>query len=128
MQIDKSHPLTILLVEDSPAQALRLKTNLEQDGHHVHWVETGRDGLQLASEKVFELIILDIELPDIDGFQVCRRLKNDPKVADIPVIMLTARDRAEDALKGLDNGAIDYIPKDNFADIVLSETIKQMGL
>ena len=80
------------------------------------------------AERDYDLIILDIELPDINGFEVCRRLKADPAVAEIPVIMLTTRDRAEDALIGLNTGAVDYIPKDNFANLVLLETIKQMGL
>ncbi|MBX3059568.1 MAG: response regulator [Anaerolineae bacterium] len=118
----------ILLVEDTAVQALRFKANLEENGCEVRWVENGRDGLQAARESFYDLIILDIELPDINGFEVCRRLKEDPAVAEIPVIMLTTRDRAEDALIGLNTGAVDYIPKDNFANLVLLETIKQMGL
>lgn len=118
----------ILLVEDTPVQAMRFKTHLEENGCMVRWVENGRDGLQAAHESFYDLIILDIELPDINGFEVCRRLKEDPAVAEIPVIMLTTRDRAEDALIGLNTGAVDYIPKDNFANLVLLETIKQMGL
>lgn len=118
----------ILLVEDTAVQALRFKANLEENGCEVRWVENGRDGLKAVHESFYDLIILDIELPDISGFEVCRRLKADPAVAEIPVIMLTTRDRAEDALIGLNTGAVDYIPKDNFADLVLLETIKQMGL
>ena len=119
---------SILLVEDSPPQGLRFKASLENNGCQVDWVETGLAGLKAAHEKAFDLIILDVELPDIDGFQICRTLKADPTVADVPVVMLTTRDRAEDALTGLGNGAVDYIPKDGFAEIVLAETIKQMGL
>jgi len=118
----------ILLVEDTPVQAMRFMTDLEENGCMVRWVENGRDGLEAAHETFYDLIILDIELPDMTGFEVCRRLKADPSVAEIPVIMLTTRDRAEDALIGLDTGAVDYIPKDNFANLVLLETIKQMGL
>lgn len=119
---------TILLVEDTAVQALRFKANLEENGCTVRWVENGLDGVKAARETLYDLIILDIELPDIDGFEVCRRLKADPAVADIPVIMLTTRDRAEDALAGLGSGAVDYIPKDTFANLVLLETLKQMGL
>ena len=118
----------ILLVEDSPSQAIRFKSSLESEGCHVHWAENGLDGLQAAQDNTFDLIILDVELPDIDGFQVCTKLKADPSVADIPVVMLTTRDRAEDAMTGLGNGAVDYIPKDMFAEMVLLETIKQMNL
>ena len=118
----------ILLVEDTPSQAELFKTHLEENGCYVHWANTGLDGLQAAQDRPFDLIILDIELPDIDGFEVCRRLKADTAIADIPVIMLTTRDEATDALTGLERGAIDYIPKDPFARIVLVETLRQMDL
>ena len=121
--------LSVLLVEDSPSQAIRFKTSLEDAGGcQVHWAENGLDGLQAAHEKSFDLIILDVELPDIDGFQICSKLKADPAMANTPIVMLTTRDRAEDALTGLGNGADDYIPKDMFAEMVLLETIKQMNL
>lgn len=125
---NKTNTASILLVEDTPTQATRFITTLENGGCTVNWVETGLDGLAAARHGLYDLIILDIELPDIDGFEVCRRLKADASIADIPVIMLTTRDRAEDALTGLGQGAIDYIPKDTFAEIVLLETLKQMGL
>lgn len=118
---------SILLVEDTDSQAQRLRISLEvQANCDVTIASTGEAGLQKAREQRFDLIILDIELPGIDGFEVCRRLKADHKLINIPVIMLTTRDRAEDALKGLLNGAVDYIPKDPFAEIVLLETIRQM--
>ncbi len=120
--------VSILLVEDTPTQATRFISSLENGGCSVRWEENGLNGLEAARSGFYDLIILDIELPDIDGFEVCRRLKDDASVADIPVIMLTTRDRAEDALTGLGQGAIDYIPKDSFAEIVLLETLKQMGL
>jgi DNA-binding response OmpR family regulator len=118
----------ILLVEDSPSQAVRFKTILEENGCHVTWAKTGEAGLETASQNEFNLIILDIELPGMSGFEVCRELKTTPEVADIPVVMLTTRDRAEDAIMGLGNGAVDYIPKDPFAELVLLETMKQMRL
>ena len=128
MTRSNTRPPSILLVEDSPPHGLRFKASLENNGCQVDWVETGLAGLKTAREKSFDLIILDVELPDIDGFQVCHQLKADPTVADIPVVMLTTHDRAEDALIGLDNGAVDYIPKDGFAEAVLAETIRQMNL
>jgi DNA-binding response OmpR family regulator len=121
-------PPHILIVEDNPPQALRLKLGLESDGCQVHWADTGTAGLEAAHDQKFDLIILDGELPDMTGFDVCRQLKADVQVADIPVIMLTTRDRAGDVLAGLENGAVDYIPKDPFAEAVLLETIKQMRL
>jgi DNA-binding response OmpR family regulator len=122
-----NHRLSVLIVEDSQPQALKLKLTLENNSCHVDWAETGLGGLELAQQKRFDLIVLDIELPDINGFEVCKRLKTDPALADIPVVMLTTLDQAENAMSGLDAGAIDYIPKDAFAETVLLETIKQMG-
>ncbi|MFC1975547.1 response regulator transcription factor [Chloroflexota bacterium] len=120
------HMTSILIVEDSPPQALKMKLALENDGCEVHWAETGLGGLDMAQQEHFDLVILDIELPDINGFEVCKKLKADPKLTDIPVIMMTTRDHAEDVLNGLEVGAVDYIPKDAFAEAVLLETIKQM--
>ena len=119
---------SVLVVEDSPPQAIKLKLSLEYHGCLVDWADTGLAGLTLAQQKYFDLIILDVELPDTDGFQVCQKLKANPKLADIPVVMMTTRDHAEDVLNGLGNGAIDYIPKDAFAEVVLLETIKQMKI
>jgi DNA-binding response OmpR family regulator len=117
---------SILMVEDSPPQALRLKIVLENNGYQVYWADTGSEGLRIVKQQSFDLILLDIELPDTNGFEICRQLKADPHLEAIPVIMLTTRDHAEDALSGLTAGAIDYIPKDAFAEMVLLETIKQM--
>jgi DNA-binding response OmpR family regulator len=84
--------------------------------------------LDLATQVHPDLIILDIQLPGIDGFQVCQCLKELPGVADIPVIMFTRHDTPEAIMLGLGTGAIDYIPKDVFAHAVLLETLRQMGL
>jgi DNA-binding response OmpR family regulator len=118
----------ILLVEDDPYQAMRLKLGLEAGGCAVHWSATGLGGLQTARNRPFDLIVLDVELPDINGFEVCRRLKADTAVSAVPVVILTTRDQIADALTGLENGAADYIPKDPFAEMVLLETLRQMGL
>jgi two-component system alkaline phosphatase synthesis response regulator PhoP len=118
---------SILIVEDSHPQALKLKMALENNGCHVDWADTGLGGLNLAQEKKFDLIVLDIELPDINGFEVCKRLKTDLDLQDTPVVMLTTLDHAEHVVNGLEAGAIDYIPKDAFAEVVLMETIKQMS-
>ena len=116
----------VLVVEDSFSQMLKTRLSLETIGCQVVWSDTGQGGLSLAREKPFDLIVLDIELPDINGFEVCRSLKADPDPVDIPVIMLTSFDQADTALNGFTAGAIDYIPKDAFADAVLVETIKQL--
>lgn len=121
-------PLSVLIVEDSIAQAARLKVVLENDGCRVHWADTGFAGLAAARHTRFDLILLDIELPDITGFEVCKRLKVNPLLADIPVVMLTTLDQAEHVMNGLELGAVDYIPKDVFAEMVILETLKRMRL
>ena len=118
---------TVLIVEDSAPQALKVKLVLENNNCQVYWADTGGEGLNIAQQLNPDLIVLDIELPDINGFEVCKRLKADSKLVNIPVIMMTSRDYAEDALNGLELGAIDYIPKDAFAEAVLLETIRQMA-
>lgn len=124
--VPTSGSYSILMVEDSPPQALRLKIVLENNGYQVYWADTGNEGLRIVKQQPFDLVLLDIELPDTNGFEICRQLKADPDLQDIPVIMLTTRHHADDALSGLTAGAIDYIPKDAFAEMVLLETIKQM--
>ncbi|MDM8520830.1 response regulator [Anaerolineales bacterium HSG6] len=118
--------LKILMVEDTPVQAERFKTILEECGYDVYWADTGESGLAIAEIENFDLAILDVELPGINGFEVCKQLKSNPKLQDMPILMLTTRDRADDVLQGLDLGAVDYIPKDTFAGVVLTETIKHM--
>jgi DNA-binding response OmpR family regulator len=119
---------TILIVEDSAPQALKVKLTLENSNCRVYWADTGLEGLEIAQQNDLDLIVLDIELPDISGFEVCKRLKANAQLANVPVIMMTSRDYAEDVLNGLELGAIDYIPKDAFAEAVLLETIKQMAI
>lgn len=126
--VTKTHTPAILLVEDNRTQAMRLKIGLESGGCHVHWAKTGLAGLEAAHHYSFDLIVLDVQLPDVDGFEVCRRLKADGTIANVPVVILTTQDRAEDARTGLENGAADYIPKDPFAEMVLLETLRQLGL
>ena len=126
---NKNHEvISVLVVEDSPPQAMKTKLALENVGCSVYWADNGTEGLTAARQQRFDLIVLDIELPDINGFEICKQLKANPNLADIPVVMLTTLDQAENVMHGLDAGAVDYIPKDAFADAVLTETVKQMQI
>jgi two-component system alkaline phosphatase synthesis response regulator PhoP len=99
----------ILLVEDEVLIARALGFNLEQEGYEVCSTGSGREALSLFAERPFDLIILDIMLEDLDGFEVVRRIRqSDPKV---PVIMLTARAAPEDRVRGLELRADDYVVK-----------------
>jgi CheY-like chemotaxis protein len=119
----------VLVVEDSQTQAAQIKMVLENAGDlTVRVAHSGLDGLQLAQEVPLDLIVLDVVLPDMDGFQVCRRLKRDPVTMDIPVIMLTEKSSADATVSGLQAGADDYIPKDIFASEHLIDTLRELGV
>jgi len=119
---------TILIVEDSIVQALAVQLLLEQCGLNVVRATSGEQGLSLARETKPDLILLDIQLPGIDGFQFCRLMRDDASMLNIPIILFTVYDDQEMFRKGLAGGTIDFIPKDAFYTSVLLETLKQMGI
>lgn len=116
----------VLLIEDSRSQALRFQRELQRRGFHVDIARRGRQGLDLAARRRPDAIILDIELPDLNGFEVCRQLKQDPDTTWIPIVMLTSRSSAEATLTGLQAGAVDFIPKDMFAESRLLELLQEL--
>jgi DNA-binding response OmpR family regulator len=124
---DREGQKSILVVEDSTTQALHLRALLERAGLQVLWARDGMEGIRLAQAESPDLIVLDIQMPDMDGFEVCQRLKESDATAQIPVIMFTRCDDAKSVLSGFERGAVDYIPKDAFAEAVLVETLRQMG-
>jgi CheY-like chemotaxis protein len=128
VESDKGNSKTILLVEDNKTQALHLQTLLEGEGLRVAWANGGRVGVQMAQQLLPDLIVLDIQMPEMNGFQVCQQLKDEHDTANIPIIMFTRHDDPEAVVMGLETGVVDYIPKDAFADAVLLETLRQMGL
>lgn len=99
---------TILIVEDEEQIARFLELELKHEGYHVLKAVSGREGLALAQSGQADLLILDVMLPELNGFEVLRRLR---KISDVPVIMLTARDEVMDKVAGLDGGADDYMTK-----------------
>ncbi len=119
---------TILIIEDSATQALHLQAILENVGLRVLWAQAGLVGLSIAAQEQPDLIVLDVQLPDMNGFQICQHLKGQSNTRQIPIIMLTRHDDSEAVVLGLQVGVTDYIPKDAFADAVLIETLRQMGL
>lgn len=102
-------PPAILLVEDEESLAIGLTYNLEEEGYHVLTCADGLEALQLFNRHTVDLIILDIMLPHMDGFEVAERIRHtSPRV---PILMLTARTQSEDRIKGLRTGADDYLTK-----------------
>ncbi len=118
----------ILIVEDSPVQALALLKLLEQEGLYVLNAANGRSGVSMAEEYLPDAILLDIEMPEMNGLEVCQRLKKNPRTSGIPIVMLTAHAEPTTVMRGMDLGAIDYIPKDAFSDTVLLETLRQLHI
>jgi len=119
---------TVLIVEDSPAQALALEHLLKEEGLQVLWAPDGQVGVTLAQQHLPDAIVLDVEMPKMGGFEACRCLKENPRTAGIPIVMLTVRDDASTALRGIDLGAVDFIPKDAFSGPVLLETLRQLHI
>ncbi|MEI7611756.1 MAG: response regulator [Betaproteobacteria bacterium] len=101
----------IIIVEDTPASLVLLSELLTQAGYKVRPAQDGRMALRSAQASPPELILLDIRMPGIDGYEVCRRLKADSRTRDIPVIFLSALQDASDKLQGFELGAVDYIAK-----------------
>lgn len=118
----------VLVVEDSPTQAAQIKQTLEAVGLAVMVVTDGPDAIREAMAQPPQLIVLDVNLPSMDGYQVCRRLKRNPSTKDIPVIMLTEHASPKDTMTGLQSGADDYIPKDVFAGEHLLDSLRELGL
>jgi CheY-like chemotaxis protein len=121
-------PPEVLLVEDSKTQAKQISDVLVSVGLTVRVVGDGPDAIREAMENPPDLIVLDIKLPSMDGYQVCRRLKRMEETQNIPIIMLTDKVGAKETMTGLKAGADDYIPKDIFAAEHLMETLKELGV
>lgn len=102
--------MRVLLVEDHRDLAANIVEFLESEGHEVDYAADGLEGLRLATRHRFDVIVLDLGLPGLDGTDLCRRLRTETRSA-VPVLMLTARDTERDTLKGFDAGADDYLVK-----------------
>lgn len=111
----------ILIVEDSPTQLLKLRHVLERHGYSIP--DTARDGqaaLAALAERVPTLVITDINMPGMDGYSLCQRIKDDPKLKDLPVILLTSLSDPKDILRGLECGADNFIVKPYDEEFLLS--------
>ena len=114
---------SVLVVDDERDILELVKYNLDKEGYQVTVVTTGEDALAAARTKLPDIVILDLMLPGVDGLEVCRRLKADPKTRTIPIVMLTAKGDEADVVTGLELGASDYVTKP-FSPRVLTARIK----
>lgn len=110
----------ILIVDDDSTIILLAADYLKFEGFDVTTARTGTDGLRLIFQKKPDLVILDIMMPEMDGYEVCQKIKSDPEIWHIPVIMLTAKGQSIDEIKGLEIGADDYISKPYNNDLLLA--------
>jgi two-component system phosphate regulon response regulator PhoB len=114
---------SILAVDDEEDILELLRFNLAREGYQVTCATSGEDALRTARTKPVDLIVLDLMLPGMDGLDVTRKIKNDPKINHIPIIMLTAKGEEADVVTGLELGASDYVTKP-FSPRILTARIK----
>ena len=101
----------ILIVDDSPTEAHVLKGMLEKHGFEVETAENGTEGIERAKELKPDLILMDVVMPGLNGFQATRQLTKDPETKDIPVIIVTTKDQETDRVWGMRQGARDFLTK-----------------
>lgn len=109
----------ILVVDDEPNIVSLLKSRLEASQYEVITAKDGQEAIEKTSQEKPDLIILDIMLPKIDGYMVASMLKSDEKTRDIPIVMLTARNLAQDIKAGMESGAVSYVQKPFNSDVLL---------
>ena len=107
----RKNDIRILVVDDEPDVLELVVYHLEKEAYRVDVADTGDKALKMARENLPSLLVLDLMLPGINGLEICRLLKRDPKTRDIPILMLTARAAEENRIKGLELGAHDYVTK-----------------
>jgi two-component system cell cycle response regulator len=116
----KEKPPTILVADDEPINRSLIKRRLEREGYRVFIAENGREAVEMARQSLPDLVILDVMMPEMDGLEACRLIKEDVTTHDLPVIFLSARDETEMKVNGLGLGANDYISKPFKAEELLA--------
>jgi class 3 adenylate cyclase len=113
----------ILVVDDYPTNRLKLSLVLKQQGHTVAQAESGSQALDMLRAEPFDLVLLDILMPEMDGYEVLREIKSDSSLRDIPIIVISAQDELESIVRGIELGAEDYLPK-SFDPVLLKARIE----
>src|SRR6056297_3538023 len=107
----QTHSQKILIVDDNPSNIQLLGTILNANQYTAEFATSGADALEWLNNESFDLVLLDIMMPGMDGYEVCRKIKADKETAHIPVIFITAKQDTDSIVKGFDVGAVDYISK-----------------
>ena len=105
---EKGH---ILIVDDNRLNRMRLAHSLQQEGYSSVMAEDGRQALAMLAEQPFDVVLLDLVMPELDGFEVLARMKEDSRLRELPVIIISALDDMESVLRCIEMGATDYLPK-----------------
>ncbi len=119
---------SILIVDDNPKNLQVLGNFLQKEDYEVEFAINGISALEWVNQQSFDLILLDIMMPEMDGFEVCKRIKNDPDKQHIPIIFLTAKTETENIVKGLELGAADYVSKPFNKNELLARVSTQVAL
>ena len=115
----------VLIVDDEPNIVLSLEFLLRQQGYEVSVAHDGEAALAAAEEQRLDLVVLDVMLPGLDGFEVCRRLREHPELAGLKILLLTARGREVERVRGLEEGADAYVRKP-FSTRQLMKTVAEL--
>jgi len=118
---EENESAKILIVEDSPTQAIRLQYLLKESGYKVSAASSGADALACLKERAFHLVVSDIVMPGMDGYELCREIKNNKGLKHIPVLLLTQLSEPEDIVKGLESGADNFVTKPYDPELLLSQ-------
>jgi twitching motility two-component system response regulator PilH len=116
----------VLIVDDSPTERFFLTDVLRKQGYEVVTAESGEEGVTVAKQEKPDLILMDVVMPGLNGFQATRQLSRSPETASIPVIMCTTKGQETDRVWGMRQGAIDYLVKPVVAEELLAK-IKALG-
>ena len=109
----------ILLIDDNPKNLQIAMNILNKDGYNLIYAKDGTKGVELALASNFDLILLDVVMPDMNSYEVCQKLKKNKKTKNIPIIFLTVKDEEEDIIKGFRCGGVDYVTKPFCTDVLL---------
>jgi CheY-like chemotaxis protein len=116
---------TVLVVDDEPDVLLLCRVNLEFEGYEVIEAADGEEAMERVRSARPDVVLLDVMMPKMDGWQVLAAIKEDPELADIPVVMLTAKVQDQDQIRGWSQGAADYITKP-FSPLALSQVLQDV--
>ncbi len=101
----------ILIVDDTPKNIQMAMNILKNEGHHMYYAQSGEKALSLVNENDFDLILLDVMMPDMNGYEVCKKLKSNDETSAIPVVFLSGKDSTSDIELAYEVGGIDYVIK-----------------